>query len=115
MEKARLTGYHNAFISSYRIDSLASVHAAMTALLHHGEPLEEELKMVIFWDHEEVGSGSTQGAASPFLSQVLERIVCGLKGTKEDYFSLLWCFSYSSCFALWSETPDVCFERKITA
>ena len=97
LETARLTGYKNAFISSYRIDSLASVHAAYSALLNHSDSLEEEIKMVVFWDNEEVGSQSAQGAQSPFLSQVLQRLIEGLKGTKEDYFCLI---SRSTCFSI---------------
>ena len=97
LEKSRLTGYKNAFISAYRIDSLASVHSAYTALLNHPDPLEDDVKMVVFWDNEEVGSQSTQGAHSPFLSQILERIMESWNGTKEDYFCLI---SRSTCFSI---------------
>ncbi len=72
LEKAQLIGYNNAFLSGYRIDSLVSVYAALTAIIQHSDPLEEDIKMAIFWDNEEIGSNTPQGAASPFFNQVLE-------------------------------------------
>ncbi len=45
---AALVGYQHQLLASYRIDSLASVHAAMTALLHSDRPHEDKLKMIIF-------------------------------------------------------------------
>lgn len=97
LEKAQLVGYQNTLLSAYRIDSLASVHAALTALLNHNEPLEDEIKMIIFWDNEEVGSHTAQGADSSFFSQILERIVEGLKGSREDYFCLV---NRSTCISI---------------
>lgn len=97
LEKACLLGFQDSLLAAYRIDSLASVHAALTALLHHLDPLENEIKMIIFWDNEEVGSHTAQGASSPFFSQILERIVEGFKGTREDYFCLL---NRSTCISI---------------
>lgn len=97
LEKARLVGYNREMISSYRIDSLASVHASLEALLGNSEPTENAVKMVVFWNHEEVGSNTTQGAASPFLSQTLERIVISSDLNKEHYFRLL---SRSTCVSI---------------
>lgn len=97
LEPARLVGYQNSLLSAYRIDSLASVHAALTALLHHPHPLEEEIKMIIFWDNEEVGSHTAQGADSPFFNQILERILGGFNGSREDYFCLI---NRSSCISI---------------
>lgn len=89
LEKARLIGYQQTLLAAYRIDSLASVHAALTALIQQPDPLEEDLKMIIFWDNEEVGSHTAQGAESPFFSQTLERIMTGFSASREDYFCLL--------------------------
>jgi aspartyl aminopeptidase len=97
LEKARLLGYEHALLAAYRIDSLASVHAALTALLQQPDPLEDEIKMIIFWDNEEVGSHTAQGAESPFFSQILERILAGFKATREDYFCLL---NRSTCISI---------------
>lgn len=97
LEKAQLVGYHDSMISAYRIDSLASVHAALKALIDHANPLDDEIKMVIFWDNEEVGSHTAQGADSPFFNQILERILNGFKGTREDYFCLI---NRSTCVSI---------------
>lgn len=97
LEKGELIGYRDSLLSAYRIDSLASVHAALTALIEHADPLEDEMKMIIFWDNEEVGSHTAQGANSPFFSQILERILNGLEGTREDYFCLI---NRSTCISI---------------
>lgn len=97
LEKPRLVGFEDALLASSRIDSLASVHAALSALLRQAEPLEDEIKMIIFWDNEEAGSQSAQGAQSPFFSQILERLLSGYQGSKEDYFCLL---SRSTCISV---------------
>lgn len=97
LEKARLLGLQHTLLAAYRIDSLASVHAALTALLKQPDPLEDEIKMVIFWDNEEVGSHTSQGAESPFFKQILERIVTSFKGTREDYFCLI---NRSTCISI---------------
>lgn len=97
LEKARLIGEENALLAAYRIDSLASMHAALTALLENSVPLEEEIKMGIFWDHEEVGSQTAQGAYSPFFNQVFERIMEGFNGTREDHFCVL---NRSTCISI---------------
>lgn len=89
LERARLVGYEDQFLSAYRIDSLSSVHAALKALLNHLEPLEDEIKMVVFWDNEEVGSHTAQGADSPFFSQTLERLLNSFGANREDYFCLI--------------------------
>lgn len=97
LEKAQIIGYGDALLSAYRIDSLSSVHAALTALIHQSDPLDDELKMAIFWDNEEVGSQTAQGAQSPFFTQILERILNGFKGTREDYFCLI---NRSTCISI---------------
>ena len=75
LEKARVLGYGHGLIAGYRIDSLASMHAALYGLTQSSEPLENEIQMVLCWDNEEIGSQSAQGAESPFFNQVVERIV----------------------------------------
>lgn len=89
LETPRLLGLGQSLLAAYRIDSLASVHAALTALLQQPDPLEDEIKMILFWDNEEVGSQTAQGAESPFFSQTVERLLAGYQATREDYFRLL--------------------------
>lgn len=74
-QEACLFGLNNEFISSGRLDDLAMVHAGLHALLA-SRPTAMTQVLAIF-DNEETGSGTKQGAASPILRQLLERIaVC---------------------------------------
>ena len=85
LEKARLMGAEQQMIASYRLDNLAGVHAVLEGLLNASKPHATCVKMIAFWDHEEIGSHSAYGAGSPFLPHILERIA----QSREDYFRLL--------------------------
>lgn len=89
LDKARLLGEEQDLIAGYRIDSLASVHAALKGFLHALEPAEDKIKVIVFWDNEEIGSHTAQGANSPFLPQIIERITLALNLSREDYFRIL--------------------------
>lgn len=69
---AAYVGVGREMIASARLDNLLSCHVAMQTLL--GSEATTPM-MIVCSDHEEVGSGSTSGAAGPFLEQVLRRIV----------------------------------------
>jgi aspartyl aminopeptidase len=97
LEPARLIGFKQTLLTGYRIDSLASVYAALTALLSENKPLENDIKMVVFWDNEEVGSQTSRGAGSPLFSQVVERILNGLKLSNEEYHCLI---NRSTCISI---------------
>jgi aspartyl aminopeptidase len=76
-----VSGAQGEFIHAARIDNLASCHAGVTALIDAGSaPLPQHMRVVVLYDHEEVGSRSAQGAASPLLAEALERSICGFKG-----------------------------------
>ena len=45
--------------------------------------------MAVFWNHEEIGSKSANGAESPFLLNILERICISLNYTREFFLRLL--------------------------
>ena len=68
-----LGGADNEFINTARLDNLASCHAALTALLDSGEATEHT-RMIVLYDHEEVGSQSQAGAKGRFVLHLLERI-----------------------------------------
>lgn len=89
LEHARLIGENHQLISSYRIDSLASAHAAVQALIDGKHPTNSLIKMLVLWDNEEIGSNSAQGAGSPFLPHIIERITTSQNLSREDYFRLL--------------------------
>ncbi|MBA3238105.1 MAG: M18 family aminopeptidase [Parachlamydiaceae bacterium] len=61
-------------LHSQRLDNLLGTHASLCALLDSQTPEEGQIKAVICWDHEEVGSNSQNGASSNFLDSVLTRM-----------------------------------------
>lgn len=63
LEKPQKLG--SDLLAGYRFDSLASVHAAITAI-KTSPPHKNHLNIAVFWNHEESGSQSAQGAKSPF-------------------------------------------------
>jgi aspartyl aminopeptidase len=76
-----VSGARGEFIHAPRIDNLASCHAGLTALVAAGEgPLPRFTRVVVLYDHEEVGSRSAQGAGGTLLQDVLDRVVSGFKG-----------------------------------
>lgn len=82
--RACLVGMNEELISSGRLDDLSMVHAALEALLSAEGKCHQTRVMAIF-DNEETGSGTKQGAASPVLANMLQRIVFSLGGNDEDF------------------------------
>lgn len=78
-----LLGEHNEFVSAPRLDNLLSCWAATCALLGAEPSTVARLPVVCLFDHEEVGSTSSGGAAGPVLASVLERIVLATGGDRE--------------------------------
>jgi aspartyl aminopeptidase len=73
VQEGTLAGPDCEFIYAGRLDNLSSCHAATSALI--AAPQKTKFTRVLaFYDHEEVGSETAQGGASPFLKHVLERI-----------------------------------------
>lgn len=83
-EKGSLVGLNEEFISVGRLDDLAMVHAGLNGLIASG--LSNGTNVLVCFDNEEVGSGTKQGAASPMLRTVLERITIAMGKDKEGYY-----------------------------
>ncbi len=81
--KACLVGENNEFITSGRLDDLSMAHAALMALLDSDDG--KMTRVMAIFDNEETGSGTKQGAASPVLAQILQRIVGCAGGADEEY------------------------------
>ena len=79
-------GAHDEFISSGRLDDLSMVFAGMDALIAAGDAVPETTQALAVFDNEETGSQTKQGAGSPFLSSLVQRIVLTQGGSPEDYF-----------------------------
>lgn len=79
-------GVHDEFISAGRLDDLSMVHAGLMALLETDKDTPEVTSVLAIFDNEETGSQTKQGAGSPFLSQMLQRIVCQQGGSLEGFY-----------------------------
>ncbi len=79
------SGAQGEFLHSARLDNLASCHAGLSALLSMDGPRQATCGVVLY-DHEECGSRSAQGAASPFLRDLLERITLAHSDGQRDAF-----------------------------
>ena len=76
-QKAAHGGARNEFLSSSRLDNLASCFIAMEAIVDHASSSLEtdaDVSMVALFDHEEVGSDSYQGAGSTLMRDAVVRI-----------------------------------------
>lgn len=88
---AAIIGLHNEFVSSPRLDNLASSLCSLDALVEFsksGNNENSEVSMVMLFDHEEIGSQSAQGADSNMVVESTERILAGVlpSFTREDYY-----------------------------
>jgi aspartyl aminopeptidase len=86
-----LGGAADELLFSARLDNQAMCHAAVRALIDVAARADggDVVPVIALFDHEEVGSGSAQGAASALLPRVLER-VSGLGGrSRDDHHRLL--------------------------
>ena len=73
------TGIDGSWVAAPRLDNLGSCHSATLALLAAGPAAHTQL--VVANDHEEVGSGSMEGARGSFLEDVVARIVAATGGS----------------------------------
>lgn len=94
-EQGSIIGAAQEFISASRIDDLGMVYAGLKALCSTAPTTG--INVLACFDNEEVGSTTKQGADSPMLAHVLERIILSLNKNKivlsnksrEDYFRAL--------------------------
>ncbi|SHG83264.1 aspartyl aminopeptidase [Fibrobacter sp. UWCM] len=76
-QKAARGGFHDEWIYSGRLDNLSSCHAIAEAFIA-SEPLENDFAVACFFNNEEVGSTTREGAGGNFLKSVLDSIVPNL-------------------------------------
>lgn len=91
--KGCVWGTKNEFISAPRLDDIECTYASLQGILQCSG--SENVAVHCMLDNEEVGSGTKQGAASTFLSDVLHRINDAMGRSKEDYM-----ISLSSSFMI---------------
>ncbi|MGO1470207.1 MAG: M18 family aminopeptidase [Tissierella sp.] len=87
VENGSLLGLNEEFISVGKLDNLAMVHAGLNGIID--SEVGDATNVLVCFDNEEVGSRTKQGAASPMLRTVLERITLALGEGKEDFYRAL--------------------------
>lgn len=80
-------GVGQEFIAASQLDNLSSCHAALIALLEPGlnAQTQKATRVVVLFDHEEIGSESPAGAMGCLLPDVLERISMSLGDHRSGY------------------------------
>ncbi|MCU1501321.1 MAG: family aminopeptidase, partial [Ilumatobacteraceae bacterium] len=104
---ASILGADGSLLASGRIDNQVSCWAGIDALVS-AEPASA-IAVVALFDHEEVGSASTTGAAGPLLEQVLERLSAAFGTSRSDYLTQLAsssCVSADGAHAVHPNYPD---------
>lgn len=91
---AAIIGLHKEFVSSPRLDNLASSLCSLDSIIEFsktGNKDNAECSMIMLFDHEEIGSQSAQGADSNMVVEATERILlaCNPASTKEDYYTAI--------------------------
>lgn len=111
LSPATLAGAHEDLVFAARLDNLASCHAGLTALTSlsptDGDP--DAVSVIACFDHEEIGSSSTDGADGTLLDTVLERLFLSLGLNRSEYLSALassFFLSADMAHALHPNYPD---------
>ena len=89
---ARRVGRDGTLLAGPRLDNQCSVHAGVRALAEVADGAAAQdavIPVLVAFDHEEVGSSSERGAASPFLATTLERIAVAAGRDREGYLRML--------------------------
>ena len=87
-EKGCLLGANEEFMSSPKIDNLASVYTGLIGLLE-AEENQDRINIFVAFDNEEIGSATKQGADSNYLLNTLERISLALGLSRGDFLQIL--------------------------
>jgi aspartyl aminopeptidase len=106
-QSAALIGIDSQLLASARIDNQVSCWAAMSALIDNRDGSAPSI--VALFDHEEVGSSSSTGAAGPLLEHVLERLCIANGGTRNDFITALaksHCISADNAHAIHPNYPE---------
>ncbi len=87
MQPPALLGIDESFVCSGRLDNLAACYSIVEAMRSAESP--RTTTVAAFFNNEEVGSRTREGADSAMLSTVLERIVLALGGGREQFHRAL--------------------------
>jgi len=84
-EPCSFGGVNEEFIYAPRLDNLACVHASYESLVKANSS-DDHFQIAAYFQHEEIGSTSQNGAGSNFMEAVLKRIVATYSTEQDQYF-----------------------------
>jgi aspartyl aminopeptidase len=93
-QTANLSGLHDEFIVSARIDNLTMCHASLQALTSKAFTAPQTAMITLF-DNEEIGSATENGAASGFIRDIITRVV----GSDESNHMIQRALANSACIS----------------
>ncbi|MCD7867610.1 MAG: M18 family aminopeptidase [Clostridiales bacterium] len=111
-EEPSIWGAEDEFISCPKLDDLECAYASLQGFLQGGN--SETVSVYACFDNEEVGSGTKQGAASTFLSEVLTRVNAAMGKSPEELSRalassfMLSCDNAHAVHPNYPEKTDVC-------
>ena len=100
---ARVFGADRSLLASGRLDNQVSCWAAVEALVAASGP---HTAVIALFDHEEVGSASTHGAAGPRLEWLLAALGTGDPTASIDRLALSHCLSVDNAHAIHPNYPE---------
>ena len=80
-------GVHDEFLSSGRLDDLSMCFAGLEAMID--TDTADATEVLAIFDNEETGSQTKQGAGSPFLAMMLQRIALAQSGSAEAWYQAI--------------------------
>ena len=112
-EPARVIGIDQSLVAGGRLDNQLSCWAAIEAMVDpsatRNRGTNTAVSVVALFDHEEVGSESTTGAAGPLLEHMLERIALSIGRSRDEYLAMLpgsACLSCDNAHAVHPNYPE---------
>lgn len=93
-----LTGLNKEFLSSSRLDDLASVYSSLLGLISSKD--KKGCNIAIYFDSEEVGSSTFNGADSDLLSFVFDKLSSFYKVSKVKLARNSFCISADNAHAI---------------
>ena len=104
-QKATVWGLDESFLSSAALDDLECVWGCFQGFLNAKD--SGSIPLFAALDSEEVGSCSTQGAASTFLKQTIRRVCAGLGLEEDRLLSQSFLVSADNAHALHPNHPEL--------
>lgn len=108
LTRAEVLGTDEGLLAAGRLDNQVSCWAATEALCS-STPQAPGTAVIALFDHEEVGSQSTTGAAGPILEHVLERLALASGGNRAEFLAQLaasTCISADNAHSVHPNYPD---------